>query len=78
VLQVEYVHCTVYPEDISLSSNGGRREDKLKVHLHEIFLFWFFALEKHIHIGQIIMLLSVFNFFLNSSTYSNFLTVSGD
>jgi hypothetical protein len=36
----------------------------LNVHLHEIFLFWFFALIKHTYISQIIRLLSVFDFVL--------------
>ncbi len=47
----------------------------LKVHLHEIFLFWFFALIKHICIGQIIGLLNFFDFVLEFADFFEFFNI---
>ncbi len=65
------------PRRISLTKkNGGKKSREtipLKVHLHEIFLFRFFALIKHT--GQIIRLLSVFDFVLEFADLFEFFNI---
>jgi hypothetical protein len=65
---------TVFKYIISLPKATCGRSFILKVHLHEIFFVLIFCTDQT-HIGQIIRLLNVFNFFLEFADLFKFFNI---